>query len=151
MVESTVELYRAVRRSGMFKRGVIQDGKAVEGVLYPDFEAKTYFNNKLQRVVSRPPDVTVDAEGGVAEGGGTSLFDRSGVFGRATWHYFTIPQGTPIDHSLVVRHTGRNARLGAEHYQIEVRTGGTTVAAFKGALDNLARAAVVKLYEDARK
>lgn len=151
MVESTVDLYRAVRRSGVFKRGVIQDGKAVEGVLYPDFEAKTYFNSKLQRVVSRPPDVTHDAEGGEVEGGGTSLFNRNGVFGRAAWHYFAIPRGTPIDYTLVVRHTGHNARLGAEHYQIEVRTGGTTVAAYKGALDNLARAAVAKLYEDARK
>jgi hypothetical protein len=151
MVESTVDLYRPVRRAGVFKRGVIQNGRAVEGVLYPDFDARTYFSNKLQRVVSRPPDVSVDADGGVAEGSGPALFDRNGVFGRAAWHYFTIPQGTPVDYSLVVRHTGRNARLGAEHYQIEVRTGGTTVAAYKGALDNLARAAVVKLYEDARK
>ncbi len=151
MVESTVELHRAVRRTGVFRRGVIQDGKAVEGVLYPDFEAKTYFNNKLQRVVSRPPDVTYDADGRVAEGGGTSLFDRTGLFGRAAWHYFSIPKGTPIDYSLVLRHTGRNPRLGAEHYQIEVRTGGMPVEAFKGALDNLARAAVAKLYEDARR
>jgi large subunit ribosomal protein L15 len=76
MVESIVDLYRAVRRNGVFRRGVIQDGKAVHGVLYPDFEAKTYFNNRLQRVVSRPPDVTGDGQGGVTEGGGTPLIRR---------------------------------------------------------------------------
>ena len=151
MVESTVQLYRAVRRTGVFRRGVIQDGKAVAGVLYPDFEAKTYFNSRLQRVVSRPPDVTADARGGVAEGGGTPLLDRTRSFGRAAWHYFVIPRGTPIDYSLVIRHIGRNSRLDAEQYRIEVRTGGTSLQAYKGALDNLARAAVAKLYEDARK
>lgn len=151
MVESTVALYRAVRRRGVFRRGVIQDGKAVEGVLYPDFEAKTYFNNRLQRVVSRPPDVAGDPQGGVTEGGGTALLDRNQTFGLASWHYFTIPRGTPIDYSLVLRHLGRNSRLNAEQYRIEVRTGGTSIQTFKGALDNLARAAVAKLYEDARR
>lgn len=151
MVESTIELHRAVRRSGIFRRGVIQDDKAVAGVLYPDFQARTYFNNKVQRVVSRPPEVSTDAEGSVTDEGGTSVFDKTGLFGRAAWHYFSIPKGTPIDYSLVVRHAGRNARLGAEHYQIEARTGGMPVEAFKGALDNLARAAVAKLYEDARR
>ena len=54
MVKSTVELHRAVRRPGSASTRASSRMERRSKVLYPDFEAKTYFNNKLQRVVSRP-------------------------------------------------------------------------------------------------
>ena len=41
--------------------------------------------------------------------------------------------------------TGHNARFKADHYQIECLAKTMRVDAFKGALDNLARNAVVRL------
>ena len=89
--------------------------------------------------------MTYDAEGGVAEGAWHLAVRPDGPVRARRLALFQHPKGTPIDYSLVLRHTGRNARLGAEHYQIEVRTGGMPVEAFKGALDNLAARGVAKL------
>ena len=93
---------------------------------------------------------SIVAAGAVDPGSGTSLFDKSNAFGSKHWWYFTIPIGTVIPDSLRIRHTGRNDTYQAEHYQIEAAARSMPVEAFKGALDNLARNAVVKLYENAR-
>lgn len=119
-------------------------------MLHPDFEPRLITSGK-NKGKYRDPDVDVFEDKGksvVEPGGGTSLFDKSGVFGAAHWWYFTIPEGTTIPPSLKIRFTGTNTLFGADHYQIEplVRM---EVVAYKGALDNLARNAVEKAYRDA--
>ena len=57
---------------------------------------------------------------------------------------FEIPAGTIVPEPLFIRHTGYNRLLEAEHYQIESTNRLTRLDAFKGALDNLARNAVVR-------
>ena len=94
------------------------------------------------------PDVVIK-DGQVQKNGGTSLFDKDKVFKSKGWLSFRIPRGTVVDPLLVVRYTNHNERFSADHYQIEVEKP-ISVHAYKGALDNLARAAVVKAYSDAR-
>jgi hypothetical protein len=85
----------------------------------------------------------------VRNDGGTSLFDKSHVLpgGAQHWHSFKVPQDTVIPDSLVVRFTGHNRAFGADHYQIESKAGTMSLDAMKGALDNLARNAIVRLIE----
>jgi hypothetical protein len=143
MPNTTTELYRSVQQKD-FRNGVIVDGKAVTGVLYPSFEDKTYKSKGEWK--TRRADIYPYIDKGekfVGTEGGTSLFDVCGCFGHVYWFYFTIPKGTVIPDSLKVRNTGFNQTYGATHYQIEA-SNPMTLAAFKGALDNLARNAVVK-------
>jgi hypothetical protein len=147
MPVTTVDLYRSVRQEE-FNDGVIKDGKAVVGVLYPSFEDKRYKSKGTWR--TRRADIKPYKEGGelfVGTEGGTSLFDKYGCFGHIYWYYFTIPRGTVVPDSLKIRNTGYNTDYDATHYQIE-SLNPMTVAAFKGALDNLARNAVTKSLED---
>ena len=53
--------------------------------------------------------------------------------------------------SLVVKNTGYNKRFKATHYQIESRAQLMTKTAMQGALDNLARCAIVRSIELGRK
>jgi hypothetical protein len=82
------------------------------------------------------------------ESGGTSLFNKSNLFGPTYWWYFKIPVGTVIPPQLRIRFTNHNDTYDADHYQIEAANAGLRVDAYKQALDNLARNAVTKLYED---
>ncbi|RVT80703.1 hypothetical protein DXV76_20795 [Rhodobacteraceae bacterium CCMM004] len=146
------DLWRANRKAGMFKKslttGTAPDVEPKLGVLYPDFEPRTFMARGEE--VTRPADVSYADDGEVEPGGGTSLFDVEGVFGSGAWRYFLLPQDTEIPDTLVVRKTGFNRRFNAEHWQIEVRIGMTLpVDAMKGALDNLARNAITKRYENA--
>jgi len=81
---------------------------------------------------------------------GTSLFDREDVFSAKFCWSFAIPEGTDIPASIVVRHTGRNDRFQAEHYQIEPKAWIMRLDAYKGALDNFARSALVKFIVDSK-
>jgi hypothetical protein len=149
MTSTDVALYRSVRKEE-FPDGVIVDDHALEGVLYPTFEEKIIEVRGVQ--TTRLPDVRPykrDGEDVIDPGGGTSLFDKANVFGKNFWWYFEIPKGTVVPESLRIVHTGRNEKYKAEHYQIEAAARRMSVAAYKGALDNLARNAVVKLYERA--
>jgi hypothetical protein len=158
MATTDVALYRSVRKEE-FPNGLVIEKNAVMGVLYPTFEEKTIEVKKNGKVVgtrTREADVVPQMRDGeqviYPESGGTSLFDKKleRIFLKKYWLFFTIPNGTEIPGSLRIRHTGRNTDYDAEHYQIEAATGRMTVAQYKGALDNLARNAVVKLYQDAR-
>lgn len=155
MPTTDLALFRSVRKED-FTEGVIVDDHAVGGVLYPSFEEKVIEtgSGRNAKTTVRKADVTPYRhrdEEVVDPGGGTSLFDRENVFGPKYWLYFTIPRGTVIPESLRIRHTGRNDRYSAEHYQIEASARYMPVTAYKGALDNLARNAVEKLYRDARR
>ena len=150
MLTTEVHLYRGVRKEE-YPEGAIIDGHAVQGVLYPLFEKKTYLDRKGKQR-TRQRDVRPYAYEGkmvVDPGGGTSLFDKSEAFGTTDWWYFKLPKGTVVPESLRVRHTGYNSTFNAEHYQVEAASEHMPVDAFKGALDNLARNAVEKLYRDA--
>lgn len=79
----------------------------------------------------------------------TTPFDKPDVLpgGAKTWHNFKIPKDTVIPESLTVRFTGHNTTFGADHWQIESKAGTMAMGAMKGALDNLARNAIVRLIE----
>jgi hypothetical protein len=147
--KTTVDLFRSIHKTTPgFEQGPIVDDKAVIGVLYPDFETRD-----LGRGKTRAADVeTFTGDGGVKmvrTGGGTSLFDKAFALpgGTKFWYCFKIPTDTIIPDSLKVRFTDKNERFKANHYQIEVKTGTMSVDAMKGALDNMARNAIVRLVE----
>lgn len=147
MAETDVDLFRSVRKED-FPDGVIVDDKAVAGVLYPSFEDKQIIVQGKAK--TRYADIRPYQHAGqcvVDPGGGTSLFDKANVFGTKYWWNFKIPKGTVIPDSLKIPYTGDNAVYQAKHYQIEPAALRMTVLAYKGALDNLARNAIVKSLE----
>jgi hypothetical protein len=148
MSETALALYRSIHKSAPgYDDGPVVDGKAVTGVLYPDFASRDLGGGRV-----RAADVTLapgkDGADEVQPKGGTSLFDKPHVLpgGAKKWHSFTIPKGTDIPASLIVRFTGLNRTFNADHYQIECLNP-MTVDAMKGALDNFARSAVVRSVE----
>lgn len=145
--KTDVDLFRSVRAEA-FPDGTVIDNKPAPGVLYPDFEPRVLPNGK-----KRLADVSYSGNDKdiILAGGGTSLFDRPSVFTSAGWLSFDIPEGTIVPDSLLIRHTNYNKAVQANHYQIESRAGQMRVEAYKGALDNLARNAVVRSIELARK
>ena len=125
-------------------------------MLYPRFESTTYIDGSGIEQVSKA-DVTVHALSTgdeVEAGGGTSMFDVDGWFGFSHWKYFQVPKGTDYPDNLVIKR-GRSKRSNKSgnrsgyHYQIEPKNR-MTVAAYKGALDNIARAAVARSVELAK-
>ncbi len=149
MEETKVDLFRAVRIE-QFSQGAIIDTQPAPEILYPDFEPRQLPNGKVRK---RDIESFADGKGDmwVEAGGGTSLFDRAKVFQGKSWLSFEIPQGTVIPPSLVVRFAGHNKIFDANHYQIESRAKMMRMDAFKGALDNLARNAIVRAVELAKK
>jgi hypothetical protein len=141
-----VDLYRSLRNEH-YPDGTVINEKPAAAVLYPDFEPRLLPSGKR-----RAADVEVTPDKNrVKAGGGTSLFDRPNVFKSKGWVMFEIPAGTVVPDSLVVRPTGYNTTLRATHYQIESRAELMQIDAFKGALDNLARNAVSRSIEMARR
>ena len=123
--------------------------KDVTGVLYPDFVrreilAKDKATGKMFVKSTRDPDVTVrmvGAEQHADGGGGTSMHDYSGALTPSfIWREFVIPKGTEMPAGIRIVQRGNNLR----HYQIEVAAGTMEIDAFRGALDTLARNAIVK-------
>ena len=152
MATTETSLYRAII-DGTFDCDLIADGKPVTGVLYPRFESTTYVTSSGDEKTS-PADVVVHAmESGdeVDAGGGTSMFDVDGWFGDSGWRYFQVPEGTEYPACLKIKRGRRKRRnrtgtREGRHYQIEPLNR-MTVEAYKGALDNFARAAVVRQVE----
>ena len=145
--KTTLNLYRSIHKTTPgYDAGPIVDGLAVTGVLYPDFEAR-----RISKTRVRAADLsTFDGEAGVKmvrNDGGTSLFDKPNVLpgGVDNWHSFKLPTDTVIPPSLKMRLTGYNKTFDADHYQIESVAGTMAMDAMKGALDNLARNAIVRL------
>ena len=148
MAETRCDLFRAVRND-TFSGELINDGAPVGGLLYPSFIDRDVRDSLGQTQKSRA-EVTVevgDTGPEVSAGGTISLHDQPGWFGNANWRYFHIPAGTAIPESLVVSN-GSDAKWNSTHStfarrsQIEARTR-MTLGAMMGALDNLARSAVV--------
>jgi len=141
MSSTKVNMWRSVRIED-FPDGIITNGKAVTGVLYPDFEPRLITGGK-RKGQYRDPDVVI-SDGCISKGGGTSLFDKPGVFPPKYWDEFQVPKDTVIPNSLILTGPKYNKQFNADHYQIEVRSGKMTIEAFKGALDNFARNAIVQ-------
>jgi len=149
MATTNTDLYRSVMGNDfkIIKLGVYPG----DGVLDPRWESKQYFSNKLKKMVTSQADVTVVAGGKdgpeVLPDGGTSLHDVAGWFPSKE---FFIPAGTAYAEEVIrirrdekLKTSPYNSKLQGHHYQLEPRTR-MTVEAFKGALDNMARAAVVQ-------
>jgi hypothetical protein len=152
MTRTTLALYRNVLKE-QFPDGPIVNDHAVQGILYPTFEI-TFTMTADGKRKPRQPDVDpypYEGKDVVDPGAGTSLFNEPNVFGTKKWWNFTIPENTPIPASLQIIYTGHNERYNADHYQIEPASRRMPVDAYKGALDHLARNAVVQQYENARK
>jgi hypothetical protein len=152
MTRTTLALYRNVLKE-QFPHGPIVNDHAVQGVLYPSFE-DTIVPTADGKSKPRQADIypyPYEGKDVVDPGGGASLFDKPNLFGTKKWWNFTIPKNTPIPASLQVVYTGHNERYNADHYRIEPASRRMPVDAYKGALDNLARNAVVQQNEDARK
>ena len=145
MEETKVDLFRSVRIE-QFPQGAIIETQPAPEILYPDFEPRQLPNGK-----NRQRDIESFADGKgdmwVEAGGGTSLFDRDKVFPGKKWLSFDLPVGTVIPESLIIRFTGYNTRYQANHYQIEPRAKTMRMDAYMGALDNLARNAIVRSVE----
>ena len=144
MSKTDLDLYRSVRIE-QFPNGVFDGTDPAPGVLYPDFYDRDLGDGNV-----RPADVSIKKEDGVEyvlAGGGTSLFDRPGVFTKEGWLSFEVPNGTVIPDSLIVKNDGWRKRFKATHYQIESRAGRMTKQAMEGALDNFARNAIVRAVE----
>lgn len=146
MATTALDLFRQVRKEDFPDGTMADEDTPTTGVLYPDFYEKEIGPGRV-----RQPDVEMvqDDEGHewVRAGGGTSLFDVRGIFKGKSWLSFTIPQGTEIPDSLVIRRTHYSDKFQATHYQIEARARMMRKDAFQGALDNLARNAIVRAVE----
>lgn len=149
MPTTETDLYRAII-DGTFAGDLVVDGEPVAGVLHPRFEETTYFDrNNIERTSRADVTVLPRATGDLVDtGGGTSLHDVEGWFGHSGWRYFQIPGGTEYPANLHIRKgkrptSNRSGKLTGTHYQIEPLNR-MTVSAYKGALDNLARNAVVR-------
>jgi hypothetical protein len=103
------------------------------------------------------PDVTLeryadDAPWNVLPDGGTSMHDVAGWFGYATWNYFYVPKDTEYcDDTLFIKRDkkkkwNKTKTIKGRHYTIRPKNP-MRLDAYLGALDNLARAAVVKAVE----
>ena len=145
----SLSLFRSVNKA-QFPNGPINDSQPAPEILYPDFEPRPLPNGKMRgRDIESYTDST--GEKWVRAGGGTSLFDRDQVFPAKSWWTFELPEGTVVPDSVAIRFTGHNERFKADHYQIECRANLMPMNAFKGALDNLARNAIVRAVELGRK
>jgi hypothetical protein len=153
MALTGTDLYRSVMGNTFksIKIGVYPG----DGVLDPRWEPTEYYSKKLNRMVVSKADVEVEmGKDGpeVKTGGGTSLHDVPGWFPSKE---FWIPEGTIYSDEIFIRKDENlktslhNPKIKGHHYQLEPRTR-MSVLAFKGALDNMARAAIVRQIELAK-
>lgn len=120
-----------------------------DGVLDPRWKDTTYLDRKGKVRVSRADvRIAVGANGPVVQaGGGTSLHDVPRWYSAPD---FWIPEGTEYaDSEIHIRRDGDlrtspyNPKLSGYHFQLEAKYPMAPVS-FAGALNNMARAAVVR-------
>ena len=142
MAKTTTHLYRSV----MDERFTISIGAYPgDGVLDPRWQQTTYIDRKGLTRTSQADVVVVGDE--VEAGGGTSLHNVPGWYSAPD---FWIPEGT--EYSYVDIHiradkkqttSPYNRKLSGTHYQLEPKFK-MPVVSFQGALNNMARAAIVQ-------
>ena len=146
MAQTQTHLYRSV----MDERFMIKIGDYPgDGVLDPRWEKSTYVDRKGKTRRSRADvNVTLGANGPEVEvARGTSLHDVPRWY---SFPDFWIPEGTEysdadihVHKDVDLRTSPYNPKLPGFHYQLEPKYQ-MAVLSFKGALDNMARAAVVR-------
>jgi len=142
MAKTTTHLYRSV----MDERFTISIGTYPgDGVLDPRWQQTTYIDRKGLTRTSQADVVVVGDE--VEAGGGTSLHDVPGWYSAPD---FWIPEGTEYsDVDIHIRADKKqttspyNRKLSGTHYQFEPKFK-MPVLSFQGALNNMARAAIVQ-------
>ena len=142
MAKTTTHLYRSV----MDERFTISIGTYPgDGVLDPRWQQTTYIDRKGLTRTSQADVVVVGDE--VEAGGGTSLHDVPGWYSAPD---FWVPEGTEYsDVDIHIRADKKqttspyNRKLSGTHYQLEPKFK-MPVLSFQGALNNLARAAIVQ-------
>lgn len=153
MATTDTDLYRSVM-GNTFKKITIGVYPG-DGVLDPRWKDTEYYSKKHGRMMVSRADVNVvmgKEEPEVEPGGGTSLHDVPRWF---PCKEFWIPEGTEYSEEIYIRKDNKlksspsNPNVKGYHYQLEPRTQ-MTVEAFKGALNNMARAAVVQQCELAK-
>ncbi len=152
MAKTATDLYRSVM-GNKFKK-VTTGVYPGDGILDPRWKDEEYFSNKLKKMVTSVADVdiVVGKDGPeVRTGGGTSLHDVPGWF---PCKEFWIPEGTEYSDEIHIKKDAKTkwnpaGTVKGIHYQLEPKTQ-MTVEAFKGALNNMARAAVVRQVELAK-
>ena len=146
MPTTATDLYRSVMGNAFksIKQGVYPG----DGVLDPRWYDTQRWVKKSSSWTTDFADVDIVAGPGgpeVQTGGGTSLHDVSGWFvGKEFW----IPMGTDYSDEILIRKDKKpkvssQTQVKGTHYQLEPRTQMTQLS-FKGHLDNMARAAVVR-------
>lgn len=146
MAQTNVHLFRSV----MDERFSIKaDEYPGDGVLDPRWNDTNYVDKKGRTRLSRA-DVVVEygAKGPeVLTGGGTSLHNVPHWY---SYDDFWIPSGTEYSDADIfirkdddLRTSPYNRKLTGYHYQLEPKQR-MTVLSFQGALNNMARAAVVR-------
>lgn len=153
MAKTDVDLYRSLL--GDAAKLKVRSGVPDPGMLDPRWEDSEYVDRRTGQTKVSRADVRVvlgDTEPEVeADGGGTSLHDVAGWFGPKE---FKIPTGTEYSSEILIikdkkQKTNPKGTVSGYHYQLTARTR-MTVAAFKGYLDNMARAAVVQQIAQAK-
>ncbi len=116
-----------------------------DGVLDPRWKETTYIDRKGATRTSQA-DVVVTGQD-VEAGGGTSLHDVPGWYSAPD---FWIPEGTEYsDADIFIRPDKKqttspyNRKLSGTHYQLEPKFK-MPIVSFQGALNNMARAAIVQ-------
>ena len=135
---------------------VEDEERPIEGILYPRIEAETHFDS-AGREWTRRAEMTVycvEEDCMVQTDGSTVLFDVAGWFGYVGWRYFEPPEGTVLPDSLTIQRSARSTfsrsgvLQGRRHMIVPVAR--LTLQAYRAALDNLARNAIVRQIELAR-
>jgi hypothetical protein len=151
MATTTTDLFRSLMGDAYKSTKLTTGVYPGDGILYPRFEASTYQRKdkktgKMVDVVSKADLTVVVGRDGpeVLPDGGTSLHDIPRWF---PCKEFVIPEGTEYTDEIDIKadgyqKTARDGRKGT-HYQLNPKSR-MTVEAFKGALDNMTRAAVVR-------
>ncbi len=158
MATTEWELYRAIHSdsANFAKLDDVDAGKkgaTANQLLHARATGKVQTGADGSQFVSAP-DVTLersddDSPWYVLNDGGTSMHDVAGWFGYTTWAYFHVPQGTEYcDDTLFIkrdkkRKWNKHKTVKGRHYTIRPKNR-MTLDAYFGALDNLARAAVVR-------
>ena len=142
MAKTTTQLYRSVMDE---RFTIVACEYPGDGVLDPRWRETTYIDRKGLTRISQA-DVVVTGED-VEAGAGTSLHDAPGWYSTPD---FWIPLGTEYcDAEIHIRpdkkkSTSRyNRNVSGFHFQLEPKYK-MPIASFQGALNNMARAAVVQ-------
>ncbi len=155
MANFTLDLYRSCKKNKRSESKITNSFDGV-GCLYPDYTGFMRKNGSF-----RAPDVTTfkdvandewirgvndintkDNKYYVSDKEVVSLSTVPGKFNYSFWFYFLLPKGMPIPGSLDVIQTGTDK----SHYAIRCKNM-MRKDAYEGALNNLARAAIVKAVE----